>query len=224
MSPRTRLLLCLTFAVLFSLNFAGVTMGEETSPPQPSAEEKTAPLQKVVPLGIRQVVARALLANLDIAVDQYNPDISDAQLLSAKGVFDPTLTLNYSYSVQKIPQTSQQGLATGSAQAITKTNDLNLTLAGKLPSGTQYTLFADRERSQFIRRGVFVPTPTPHFITQTNPWQYLLNVYINLTQPMLKNFGLEANLAPIRIADRRFGGGTDPELAEAGRAQRDVCR
>jgi outer membrane protein TolC len=152
-----------------------------------------------VPLGLCDVVARALAANLDIAIAQYTPDIRDAELLSAEGEFDPVIRLDYSYFDQKVAQTSRQGISTGAAKTETKGNDITGTLSGKLISGTEYTLLFDREFSKFTRFGVFNPL-TGGFETVPSPGQYFLDTSINVTQPLLKDFGLTTNLAGIRIA------------------------
>jgi outer membrane protein TolC len=155
--------------------------------------------ERLVQLGICEVVARAVSSNLDIAVERYVPDIRDAEVMSAKGEFDPLLSIDYSYSDSEVPQTSREGIATGAAETETKMNDLSGTLSGKLISGTEYELVFNRQYSQFIRKGVF-DEGTGRFITQKDPWQYLLDTYVNVTQPLLKDFGLTANLASIRIA------------------------
>lgn len=190
---------------------AGATAPEQTAPPtsvlQPepaqtseSAAEQAPELSgRIVPLGVCEVVARAVSSNLDIAVERYIPDIRNADVMTAEGEFDPLLNISYSYSDSKIPQTSEEGVMTGAAETETKLNDLQGTLSGKLISGTEYELVFDRQYSRFIEKGVFNAS-TGRFDTRTFPWQYFLDTYINVTQPLLKDFGLTANLAGIRIA------------------------
>jgi outer membrane protein len=168
-------------------------------PIEPVVDQSPQPPERLIQLGICEVVARAVSSNLDIAVERYVPDIRDAEVTSAKGEFDPLLSIDYSYSDSEVPQTSREGISTGAAVTKTKLNDLSGTLSGKLISGTEYELVFNRQYSQFIRKGVF-DEGTGMFITQKDPWQYLLDTYINVTQPLLKDFGLTANLASIRIA------------------------
>jgi outer membrane protein TolC len=205
-------------------------MAQEPAPAAPSAEQPTAPAEaaeppaepsalpagealleqpappgeRVVRLGVCEVVARAVSSNLDIAIERYIPDIRDAEVMSAKGEFDPLLSIDYSYSDSETPQTSREGLSTGAASTETKMNDLSGSLSGKLISGTEYAIVFDRQFSQFIRKDAFIPPVPPAtvgtFTTVRDPWQYLLDTYINVTQPLLKDFGFTANLAGIRIA------------------------
>jgi outer membrane protein TolC len=157
--------------------------------------------ERIVPLALCEVVARALSSNLDIAVERYIPDIRDAELLSVKGEFDPLLRIDYAYSEIELPQSSREGIATGASETETDANVLTGALTGRLISGTEYEIVFDREFSQFIRRGVFVEDPPPGaFVTVEDPWQYVLDTYVRVNQPLLRDFGLNANLAGVRIA------------------------
>ncbi len=180
----TLLTLCL------GLSGAGARAEED---PEGAITSEAEPQEKVIMLSLREAVAMALEGNLDIAVGRYNPDIRDAQLLSAKGVFDPTVRLEYFYSDEEIPQTTREGLATNAAKTETVRKDLSLTFEGKVPSGTEYELFFDREQSQFTQRD----TPAGDV---RNPAEYNLDLTFRVTQPLLKDFGLDTNLADIRIA------------------------
>jgi outer membrane protein TolC len=203
---------------------AGVAYGEEAAPPVeeqatvpvqeeapgPAQEQTPAPVEKEIALSLHDVVRKALEANLDIAVERYNPDIRDAELLSAQGEFDPTITIDYSYSEEEVPQTTREGLASGAGTTDTLTKDLSLTLGGKLMSGTEYEAFFDREQSQFTQKDTFIdPDPLvlgDEFIGDVrNPSEYNLDLTFSLTQPLLKDFGYDANLADIRIARTQKG-------------------
>lgn len=203
MSRGTRLLLRLAVAIAFCVGLDGAARGEETSPLPPEGERADA--EEVVYLSLQETVTRALEANLDIVVEQYNPDIRDAELLSAKGEFDPTIRLEYTYEEDEIPQTTREGLASNAATTETVRKDLALTFEGKVPTGTEYEVFFDREQSQFTQRGVFVDpdplVPGDEFFTDIrNPSEYNLDLTFTLTQPLLKDFGFDANLAEVRIA------------------------
>ncbi|MBI5118556.1 TolC family protein [Candidatus Poribacteria bacterium] len=198
-----RLLSCLGVAIFLLFGCAAIARAEEESPP-PTAQE-TGVIEKSVTLGLRDVVMRALAANLDIAVEQYNPAIRDAELLSAQGTFDPTIKLDFSYSDEQVPQTTREGLASNAAETETITKDLSLTFSGTLTSGTEYEIFFDRSQSQFTQNNTFIdPDPLvigdEFFGNVRNPSQYDLDLNFKLTQPLLKDFGFDANLADIRIA------------------------
>jgi outer membrane protein TolC len=196
MYPRGKLWLCLVVALLLCLVQTGPGHAADDAP---AVKQQPAVTEKVVELGLRDAIARALEANLDIVVERYNPDIKDAELLSATGVFDPTMRLEYFYSEDQSPQTTQEGLASNAGTTETVTKDLSLTLEGKLPPGTEYEVFFDREQSQFTQRNVYDPLSMT-FSDQRNPAEYNLDLTFGLTQPLLKDFGFDANLADIRVA------------------------
>jgi len=165
----------------------------------PAPEEPAIPPQRVIPLGLCEVVARALASNLDIAVERFVPDIRDSEVLIAKGEFDPIFRVDYSYSEAEVPQSSVEGLATSAGTTETHENELTGSLFGKLISGAEYNLVFDRQFSQFIRHDAFDPVLGP-LGTIEDPWEYVLDTYVEVTQPLLRDFGLNANLAGIRIA------------------------
>jgi outer membrane protein TolC len=196
MSPGYKLLPYLAVAMLLCFP-QGAASAEEAAAP---AESRAVAIEKVIALGINDAVARALEANLDIVVERYNKDIREAELLSAEGIFDPTIRLELSYEEGEIPQTTREGLASQAGTAETVSKDLAFTVEGKLPPGTEYGVTFDREQSQFTQRDTFVgPGPTD-FADVRNPSEYNLDLTFTLTQPLLKNFGPRANLAGIRVA------------------------
>jgi outer membrane protein TolC len=203
MTARVKVTACLLAATAVFLPFGGAAW-PQGMPAEPAGEASEVQ-EKVVKLGLRDVVVRALAANLDIKVERYNPDIRDAELLSAEGEFDPTIRLEYSYSDSEIPQTVREGLASNAAETETTRKDFALTFEGKIPTGTEYQVFFDREQSQFTQKNTLVdPDPTvlgDEFIgDQRNPAEYNLNLVFSLTQPLLKDFGFDANLAGVRVA------------------------
>lgn len=203
MSVRIRWFFWFTLLTLsFGLSAAGARAEED---PEGAITSEAEPQEKVIMLSLREAVAMALEGNLDIVIERYNPDIRDAELLSARGVFDPTVRLDYFYSDEEIPQTTREGLATNAAKTETVRKDLSLTFEGKVPSGTEYELFFAREQSQFTQRDTFIDpdplVPGDEFVGDVrNPAEYNLDLTFRLTQPLLKDFGLDANLAEIRIA------------------------
>jgi outer membrane protein TolC len=228
MSAGGKFILCLAVMALMCFAATGPAVAEEASAPpepQPATEEMAAPAEpepaaeaapmpaqpepaveeRVIELTLADVVARALEANLDIEVERYNPDIRDAELLGAYGVFDPTIRLDYAYSDEEVPQTTREGLASNSGTTETITKDLSAVVEGKLRTGTEYSVLFDREQSQFTQRDTLVdPNPLvdgDEFIGDVrNPSEYNLELTFSVTQPLLKDFGLGPNLADIRIA------------------------
>ena len=108
MSPGGNLLLRFATAMLLCCALAGVARAEEAPPP---LTDHVGPSDQVVELALRAAVVRALESNLEIAVERYNPDIKDAEVLTAKGEFDPNVKGEFTYSDEEIPQTTVEGLA-----------------------------------------------------------------------------------------------------------------
>lgn len=57
------------------------------------------------PISISEAVALAIRNNLDVEVERYGPAIADADRDGAWGAFDPTLSADMRYDVQKSPNT-----------------------------------------------------------------------------------------------------------------------
>lgn len=57
------------------------------------------------PISISEAVALAIRNNLDVEVERYGPAIADADRDGAWGVYDPTLSADMRYDVQKSPNT-----------------------------------------------------------------------------------------------------------------------
>jgi outer membrane protein TolC len=205
MSWGDKLALSIVSAALLCLGSPGAALAEGAASPdagrEAHADENAIPLGiKAIALGIDDVVVRALDSSLDIEIERLNPEIKEAEALSATGVFDPTLRLEFSYDEEEKPQTTSEGLASNAGTTERVSKDLALTLEGKLVPGTEYALKFDREQSQFTQKDTFIgPGPTD-FADVRNPAQYNLDASLTLSQPLLKDFGPAANLAEIRIA------------------------
>ncbi len=202
MSSGGKLALCLVSAMLLCFVCLGGVSAEELSSPAADLRRGGA---EAIPLGIDDVVAKALEANLDIKIERFNPEIKGAEALSATGEFDPTIRLEFSYEDEEMPQTTVEGLASNAGSTETVRKDLALTFEGKLPVGTEYAVTFDREQSQFTQRDTLIdPDPLvlgDEFIgDERNPGEYNLDLKMTLTQPLLKDFGAETNLSAIRIA------------------------
>ena len=158
-----------------------------------------------IDLGIREVVEKALEANLDIEVERYNPSIEEAAVTSAMGVFDPIFRLEYSYEENESPQTTSEGLASDAGTTETVRKDLTLAVEGTLTTGTEYGVTFGREQSQFTQRDTFIdPDPLvigdEFFGDVSNPGEYNLDLTFTLSQPLLKDFGRGINMTEIRLA------------------------
>jgi outer membrane protein TolC len=142
-------------------------------------------------LSLRDAVMLALKNNLDIAIANYNPKITAEGIIIAKAVFDPVASLTADADRTVTPTSSV--LAQGVGNTLTTKNvDLNASLTQALPFGASYTLGLTNNR--FDTTSAFAQPPTG-----INP-SYRPVLTFSVTQNLLKNFGVDVNTAPIKIA------------------------
>lgn len=147
---------------------------------------------RILDLGLGEAIQRALALNFQIRVEEFTPQIAEARELRESGRFDPSLLLSYTYDERRQELqtlTDDLTLAEDSAQpdlfAINSGTEIDSSIAGLLPWGMNYDLGAsitanDDTRQSFTRYTSFTG--------------------LNIVQPLLRNFGTDVNLAPIRIA------------------------
>ena len=140
-------------------------------------------------LSLREAVLLALKNNLDIAIANFNPKIKAEDIAIAKAIFDPTfsLTLDASRTVSPTFNALQ-----GTTVSTIENRDINTSLVQKLPFGASYTLSMANNR--FNTNSKFAQPPNG-----INP-SYKTFLALSLTQDLLKNFGVDVNTAPIKIA------------------------
>ncbi len=141
-------------------------------------------------LALREAVVLALKNNLDIAIAAYDPKRKFEDISIAKAVFDPTFSLTLDANRTISPTATQLAGATVNT---TENRDVNTSLVQKLPFGASYTLSMTNNRyntnskfAQPINGGI-----NPSHKTFLN---------LSITQDLLKNFGMDVNTAPIKIA------------------------
>lgn len=147
----------------------------------------TVPPSGTVSLSLRDSIALALQNNLAIQVEGFNPQLRDQALTGEKAVFDPSAFLELTRTDNRAPAASSYFL---SGQALSDLWDYNVGLRQKLPTGGTYEL-------RFMNEYANAPlVPTCCFSSRLG---------LTLTQPLLKNFGFEANETNIRIATNNQG-------------------
>lgn len=129
-----------------------------------------------------QAIQQALQSNQDIKVEAFAPEIARANVLAALGQFDPSLTFSRNYS-RSYGYPSFPGPL---APTLVESDTYSLGLTGALPTGLTYT-FGGQAANE---RG-----PYNNFAGD-----YMTFGGVNLTQPLLRGFGLGANLVGFRVA------------------------
>ncbi len=149
----------------------------QTEPTQPPAVPPTG----VMALSLRDSIALALKNNLDIAVEGFTPQLREQDLTNEKAVFDPSAFLELTRSDNRAPSTSS---FFSGGRAFSDLWDFNTGLRQKLPTGGTYEL---RFNNEYLN-------------THTSSTGFSSRFALTLTQPLLKNFGIEPTETNIRIA------------------------
>lgn len=140
-------------------------------------------------LSLRDVVENTLKNNISIAVQEFQSKIRQEEIITQEAVFDPSVSLEANAATEKQP------LASFFVQPPLRETDslgLDLSFNQKLKLGTEYEIRFDNERSG-----------TNSSFAGLNP-QYTTRFEVNVTQPLLKNFGLDVNKSNIYIANNNL--------------------
>ena len=139
-----------------------------------------------VGLSLEESVRRALISSLDIQVASFSPAIAETDILLAESVFDAAWFLRGSLDNTDTPVSSF--LAAGGAGALMQDNRLVSTgITKQFATGGAITV---SENLDYLRsNSTFVTSPS-----------YATNFMVELTQPLLRDMGLDANKAQIYVA------------------------
>jgi len=144
--------------------------------------------QDALNLSLQDAKRMALENNRDIQIEKKNVEISAGEITTQKGAFDPVLNLNSSYIDAKIPTTS-----TFIESGVINENEFiaESGIIGTLPTGTFYNIL-----NFSLSR-----TKTDSPIEDLSP-SWFTSLSFSIGQELLRNFGLDVNLAPLTIARR----------------------
>ena len=183
---------CMALMIAAAL-FLGVAaaQGEEKSGEITVSEEKATPKPgQVMVLSLQESILLGLKNNLVIAIEAFNPKIREADVTDAKAVFDPSAFTEFGFDSRTEPNRNQlAGVLTSENQDL----DWNFGLQQDLPTGGSYELRFDNNRN-FNNAQFF----NPMGIDLQTAFQPELNLIV--TQPLLKNFGVDINRTQIKIA------------------------
>lgn len=140
--------------------------------------EKIPRATAVLPLTLERAIAMALDRNLTVKVESFSPQISEQNLLSARGIFDPLLDASYTRGEVRdlLPNPDLH----------VETHNVDVGLAGLTPWGLTYSAGI----SSFNNRSSASGSVDNYSITPS----------FGLTQPLLRGLGPNANMAGIRLA------------------------
>ncbi len=139
-------------------------------------------------LTIKESILLALKNNLDITVEGFNPRIREMDIATAKAAFDPVFSGDISASRSRVRNNTAPFIQGALLSSDTRKFDWDFKLTDKLPTGASAALSWTNDRQR-----------TNSFSTVINP-AYSTALTFTLTQPLLKNFGIDVNRTPIKLA------------------------
>jgi len=139
----------------------------------------------VLSITLEDSILKALKNNLNVAVEVYNPEIADASVTRAKETFMPQLSFNYGNDHSESPP---YWWIQGAGIIVTKYQDYGATIAQQIPTGGNFSLSLTGYKSK-----------TNQAFQLLDP-RYGGTLQLNLTQPLLKNFGFKVARKEIILA------------------------
>jgi len=137
-------------------------------------------------LSLREAVAVALANNPGIAVERLGPEFARADIDRANGVFDPTFQASGTVDRSVVPASS---VLQGAQVLREKDYVYALSRPKLLRSGATFTI-----------AGTSTETNTNSRFYGLRP-QYVPNVLFTLSQPLLRNFGIDLTILLVRSAE-----------------------
>jgi outer membrane protein TolC len=141
-----------------------------------------------IDLSIAEAIRMALVHNLDVAIQQVDTSIRATDIAIAEAGLDPSVSANVRYGERSEARSAEDRAADAADSVESENLNGEVALTGKTAAGTE----------------LGVRTTTSNSRTTFNNFtdEYRSFAGFTLTQPLLKNFGTGANLAPIRIAQK----------------------
>jgi outer membrane protein TolC len=161
---------------------------QEQAPPGAPPPALTVTPEGTLPLSLRDAIAQALRQNLDLLIEGYNPQARTQEVTREDAAFDPAAFAELTFSESKTPSATSVGGFTAFATSERETLTGNVGLRKRFTLGTQLELSFNNDRTDFNSPAQAV-----------NP-SYRTDLTLSLSQPLLKNFGIEVNETPLRLA------------------------
>jgi outer membrane protein len=173
---------------------------EDTAAPAAPVEKRNSPILKrvgiaseqTVSMSLDDVIRKAIQNNNDIEVSKQNVKKAEYTLRGMFGLYDPvfTVTPNYNDNVQPVSSVFGGGDNTGSFSSRQFRVDSDMTHFIK-PGGGSYRVFFNNSR-----------TATSATSSQFTP-TFDSGLGINFTQPLFRNFSIDAQRRAIRVQRKR---------------------
>jgi outer membrane protein TolC len=176
----------------------GATTGPTTvAATQPRVPPATGPAigsdEAVLRMPLREIMQRAVANSLDVRVAGYDPAIDETRVTEAEARFDPTFFTNFQYGVDRIlAPTPDNPTVDTSSETVFRTYTVQTGVRQEMESGGRIEA---RWEPRHTKR-------SPGFSSLTgdapNPF-WTSDLTLQLTQPLLRDFGGDVNRARIVI-------------------------
>jgi len=150
-------------------------------------------IQSNVFITLRESISLGLEKNLGLTIDRYNPALEWEGIRLERSVFDPQFYGLVQWSETKSPRPYEKYFITGDSKIVVGNRETERTeyqgnISGKFITGLKYSIGMGQERMFTDPGGI-------------DGWkaEYSASVAGSLEVPLLKNFGIGVNLAPMRI-------------------------
>ena len=137
-------------------------------------------------LTLKETIERVLKNNISISVQSYNSKINEQFIFEKEADFDPTLDFEFKFGEETRQSSSASSLS--DAKNRNQDYDWDFSVSQKFVTGGDYELSMDNNRNR-----------TSSSLTSLNP-TYSSDLALTVTQPLLKDFGIDLNKRKIYIA------------------------
>jgi len=144
-----------------------------------------------IKLPLKSVIFLALKNNLQIAFESLGPDASETDIAREESVYDPNVSLQFGKS-RRVTQSGNLLVGAGEPSIYQQSWDLEVDVMKKFVSGTTAELKWDSSDS------------TTDFGFQALVPEYKSELNLSITQPLLKDFGIDVGKSMIKIASLNF--------------------
>jgi HAE1 family hydrophobic/amphiphilic exporter-1 len=178
------------------------TQPNPATPAQPATPSQTTPSQttpshlagveadKIVRWTLKDAIMAALEKNPDIEIARHNVRLSQFDVLAAQGAYDPITSSSLNYNSQKTPNVSR---FSGSSQNFLQNDAFGYNLGySKLVERTGGSYQVNFNNSRLTSNSASLATSYNPTLTAA------------LTQPLMKNFGIDSNRHLIQIANKKL--------------------
>ncbi len=141
---------------------------------------------ETLPLTLQETVERVLKNNISISVQSYNSKINAQSIFDREADFDPTINFEFTLSEETRQRVTTEFLPDPKRR--NKDYDWDLSVSQKLITGGDYEFSIDSNKSE-----------TSSSRSLLNP-VYSADLELTVTQPLLKDFGIDLNKREIYIA------------------------